>query len=146
MAARLKQGDVFLISNGDFVTANGFNVEIGHLYDKPVKHDKTREKLRAAIIDQLYKYGVRFDYDLIIKFINHIAPDVPPSMTLIEQGHFIVTEIKGLGETVNERVYCKRFHPEPGQRADEFHFLQNAHGAGNYKYNVLMTLGPDEYS
>lgn len=142
----LGPGDVFFLKNGSYVGYNGRNVEIGHLYDQPRDYSKARQRLRDAIMIELNKAGGNFDGGMVTRFVEYILKDVPASMTLLQEGHFVVTEIRPLNDSNYENVHCKRLHPEPGQNVDHIHFLQTRAGGPTMGYqSVLFTLPPGEY-
>lgn len=145
MGEKLGVGDVFLLLDGMHVMVNKYNTEVGKVYKRGKSHEKTRWDLKGLVADFLTKRGVQFDYDVVIRFANYIAKDVPESTFVFPFGHFVVFRIDSHDGANHETVHCKRFPYEPGKEPDQMSFIQNSHGVGPYPHHVLFTVGPGEY-
>lgn len=127
----LKVGDTFLLCEKVFVMVGRYCVQVGRIYDKPFDHSKTRDELKAYICDMLYKNHVKHDGDIVDRFINFIAKDVPAGACILEPGNFIVTKITPSGSN-DETVHCHRV----GNPYDRVEFAQNR-VYGHYRFEAI---------
>lgn len=145
MGQQLSKGDVFLLTDGHHVLFNKRNVEVGRVYKEGKDRSELRFTLKSDISNLLYKKGINADYDIVSRFVNYVAKDVPESTFVFPMGHFVVIRVDTPQGVNQETVHCRRLHPEPGQNADEISFLQNQHGKGPYPFHIHSTLAEGEY-
>lgn len=145
MGQQLSKGDVFLLTDGHHVLFNKRNVEVGKVYRYGQDNSENRFFLKSEVANLLYKRKIRFDQDIVDRFVNYVAKDVPESAFVLPMGHFVVTRVDTPRGVNQETVHCRRLHPEPGQNADEISFLQNKHGKGPYPFHIHSTLAPGEF-
>ncbi|WP_090147857.1 hypothetical protein [Dyadobacter soli] len=143
--SRLRKGDVFLLCERHYVMLGNFNIQVGRVYNRGKDRSKVRSQLTISVTDILHKNGIEYDKDLIDRFANYVAKDIQPGKFRLPMGHFVVTEVDSSGNSTEETVHCKRFHPLPGENEDVIRFNQNKFGTGQYPHNVLFSLGDGEY-
>lgn len=148
MKTALRRGDVFFLPEDTQVSVDvpgkentERSVWVGKVYERKTNFDNDRYQLKSDIAHKLSGKGVEADWDIISRFVEHVAKNRPPERFYVKPGEFVVTFLETRQDTNNEVVHCRRYGPTVREDQNHVHFLQNKYGSDIMKrFEVLFRI------